>query len=265
VYLIRIDGNGNILWEKTYGGSSGDSAGPVVETDDGGFVVSAGTASFDNGREDVWLLRIDSEGQKVWDRTYGGPKRDSASDIIQTFGGYILAGWTTSFGAGDYDVYILKVDEEGNLVWNMTFGGPGFDIANSIVQSWEGGFLVAGQTSGSPYLTQQRDILVLSGYDGKVPVEELFPSFGPLALLLAAKRSGRSTFKRRILRRQGTGRRSGHILRGGPRSIGRELQQCRVHHPSGRRFNQSWGVRLHLQHGDRKASQVTHCTCFVVR
>jgi hypothetical protein len=105
------------LWEKTYGGSGNDWAWSIQQTSDGRYIVAGYTESFGAGYSDVYVIKLDAYGNKVWEKTYGGGIIDEALSIQQTKdGGYIVAGWTNSFGAGvcDWDVYVIKMDSEGN-------------------------------------------------------------------------------------------------------------------------------------------------------
>jgi hypothetical protein len=147
VYIIKLDENGNIVWEETYGGRNDDGASSIQQTTDGGYIVAGGTNSYGAGGSDVYIIKLDENGNIVWEKTYGGSKNDGASSIQQTKdGGYIVAGWTRSFGKGDYDVYIIKLDENGDKVWEKTYGKSKDDGANSIQQTTEGGYIVAGWT-----------------------------------------------------------------------------------------------------------------------
>jgi type II secretory pathway pseudopilin PulG len=147
VYIIKLDKNGNKVWEKTYGGSGDDSASSIQQTSDGGYIVAGWTRSFGAGGSDIYIIKLDGNGNSVWERTYGGIKDDEAYSIQQTTdGGYIFAGWTESLGAGGRDVYIIKLDENGNKIWEKTFGGSDWDTAYSIQQTTDGGYIVAGRT-----------------------------------------------------------------------------------------------------------------------
>ena len=102
------------VWQKTYGGSDHDVAEAIISTEDGGFIVAGWTKSFGNGKSDVYLIRIDKDGNKVWQKTYGGSNHDVAEAIIPTEdGGFIVAGYTASFGNGGRDVYLIKIDKNG--------------------------------------------------------------------------------------------------------------------------------------------------------
>jgi serine/threonine protein kinase len=150
VYLIKTDSYGQLQWSKTYGGSRNDAAFSVQQTADGGYIVAGGTYSSGAGDEDVYLIKTDSYGQLQWSKTYGGLKDDQAYSVQQTRdGGYIVAGWTSSSGAGSKDVYLIKTDSYGQLQWSKTYGGSGADCAHSVQQTKDGGYIVAGVTSFS--------------------------------------------------------------------------------------------------------------------
>jgi len=146
-FILKLDLNGNLQWQKTYGGRRSDTANSIQQTTDGGFIVAGSTFSFGNGLSDVWILKLDKDGSLIWQKTYGGSDSDIANSIQQTTdGGFIVAGSTFSFGNGLSDVWILKLDKDGSLIWQKTYGGSDSDIANSIQQTTDGGFIVAGST-----------------------------------------------------------------------------------------------------------------------
>jgi len=147
VRVAKLDKRGNLVWDKTFGGSENDEARSIIQTDDGGYVVAGFTVSEDTGDRDIWIIKLDKEGNKVWDRTFGGTSEDWANSIIQNKNGdYIVAGWTKSMGAGKTDVWIVKLDKRGNLIWDKTFGGSENDEAHSIIQTEDGGYAVVGWT-----------------------------------------------------------------------------------------------------------------------
>ena len=148
VWLLKLDGSGNVTWEKTYGGIGDDSAASVRQTEDGGYIVAGGTSSFGAGSSDFWLLKLDGSGNVTWEKAYGGTGYDYAMSIKQSFDkGYIVAGYTSSFGVTNSGMWIIKVDENGVITWQKTFGGTGYDYAESITQTQDGGYLVAGETT----------------------------------------------------------------------------------------------------------------------
>jgi type IX secretion system substrate protein len=154
--LSKRDNNGNLLWSKTYSSASYYSygAGSVQQTTDGGYIL-AGVAqsTVSNNTADVALFKTDSSGNWLWSKTYGGANGDVSYSVQQTTdGGYIIAGSTSSFGAGQSDVYLIKTDTIGNLVWSKTFGGTGEDVAYCVQQTTDGGYIIAGGTFPFVYL-----------------------------------------------------------------------------------------------------------------
>jgi uncharacterized protein YuzE len=146
-WILKLDKNGNIEWQKTYGGNDYDSASTIQQTRDGGYIVAGRTKSFGAGDYDAWILKLDRSGNIQWQKTYGGNDYDSASAIQQTRdGGYIVVGHTKSFGAGGGDAWILKLDENGNIKWQKTYGSNDEDWVYAIQQTRDGGYIVAGRT-----------------------------------------------------------------------------------------------------------------------
>jgi uncharacterized delta-60 repeat protein len=154
-YVVKLDSSGNVLWTKTIGGSLTDVAWSIIQSSDGGYVVAGVTESFGAGDRDFYVVKLDSSGNVLWTKTIGGSSDDEAWSIIQSSdGGYVVAGWTKSFGAGDWDIYLVKLDSSGNVLWTKTIGGSSWDFATSIIQSSDGGYVVAGGTEsfGAGYL-----------------------------------------------------------------------------------------------------------------
>jgi predicted secreted protein len=148
LWLIKTDSNGNKVWDKTFGGSSDDAGWSVQQTSDGGYVVAGYTSSYGVGGDDVWLIKTDSNGNKVWDKTFDGTSDDGGMSVQQTSdGGYVVAGYTSSYGAGGWDVWLIKTDSNGNKVWDKTFGGTSDDMGVSVQQTSDGGYVIAGFTS----------------------------------------------------------------------------------------------------------------------
>jgi hypothetical protein len=148
VYVVKLDAHGNLQWTKTIGGPDREEANSLIQTSDGGYLIAGYTESFGAGRADVYVVKLDANGNLQWTKTIGGPESETGKSLIQTSdGGYVIAGGTTSFGAGYADVYVVKLDVNGNLQWTKTIGGKGWDVGNSLIQSSDGGYAIAGYTS----------------------------------------------------------------------------------------------------------------------
>jgi hypothetical protein len=147
-YIVKLAGTGGTLqWTRTIGGAGNDIALSIIQTADGGYAVSGETTSFGAGNFDAYIMKLDYNGMLQWSRTVGGAGDEYGESIIQTpDGGYAVASYTTSFGAGDYDVYIIKLDAAGMIQWSRTIGGPGYDYALSIIQTTDDGYALFGST-----------------------------------------------------------------------------------------------------------------------
>jgi hypothetical protein len=147
VYLVRTDANGQEVWSKTFGGTGDDTANSVQVTTDGGYIIAGRTESFGAGGNDVYLIKADSDGNKIWSRTFGGTKDDRAYDVKQTTdGGYVIVGTTYSFGAGVSDVYQIKTDANGIETWSEYHGGINGDHGRKVLQTSDGGYAIVGTT-----------------------------------------------------------------------------------------------------------------------
>ena len=147
VRVAKLNKRGNLVWDKTFGGRENDEAYSIIQTEDRGYAVAGFTVLEETGDRDILVIKLDKEGNKVWDRAFGGTSEDWANSIIQTKdGGYMVAGWTSSMGAGKTDVWIVKLDKRGDLIWDKTFGGSENDEAHSIIQTDDGGYAVVGWT-----------------------------------------------------------------------------------------------------------------------
>jgi hypothetical protein len=148
VALFTQSAHAQVSFAKTFGGTNWDYAYSVQQTSDGGYIVAGSTASFGAGGYDIFLIKTDANGNIIWAKTYGGANFDYAYSVRQTSdGGYILAGYTNSFGAGWYDIFLIKTDANGNMQWAKTFGGTYGDYAYSVQQTSDGGYIVAGYTA----------------------------------------------------------------------------------------------------------------------
>jgi len=156
-YLLKLDADGVVVWQKMYGGSGDDEALSIQQTRDNGYIVAGESSSADipgvtnHGSDDYYLLKLDAAGAVVWQKLYGGSGLDMAFSIQQTRdGGYIVAGISGSTDIpgvtnhGGSDDYLLKLDADGVVVWQKLYGGSGWDTAFSIQQTRDGGYIVAG-------------------------------------------------------------------------------------------------------------------------
>ncbi|MCH8903669.1 MAG: gliding motility-associated C-terminal domain-containing protein [Bacteroidetes bacterium] len=147
ILLLKTDSIGNLQWYKTYLGSYNEWLSTVQQTSDGGYMMVGSVSSLSTGINDFYLLKADSSGNILWSKTFGGIDPDYAYYGQQTAdGGYMLAGTTSSFGAGGYDIYLVKTDSVGNLLWSKTYGETGTDLLYSAQQTTDGGYILAGVT-----------------------------------------------------------------------------------------------------------------------
>jgi len=146
-WLFKTDSAGNVLWSKTYGGADYEKAQCMVQTSDEGYALAGYTASFGAGGCDFWLVKTDKDGSMSWNRTYGGLGNEYVYSLVQTVdGGYALAG-TVYSDARLEDIWLIKTDTNGNMLWNKKYGGLGTDSASCLVQTSDGGYALAGYTT----------------------------------------------------------------------------------------------------------------------
>jgi hypothetical protein len=152
VYLIKTDPNGNVTWSRTYGNTGIDAAYDVRQTLDGGFILAGKTRNSNpsgNSQDDVLLLKISSGGVLTWSKSYGGLQDDVGESVLQLpDSSYVVAGYTKSYGNGNWDVYLFKVNKNGVTEWARTYGGAGEDKAYSLAAvPYDAGFLLCGHTN----------------------------------------------------------------------------------------------------------------------
>jgi len=161
-WLVKLDSAGTMQWQKCLGGSGWDEANSVQQTSDGGYIVAGYTDSNDgdvsgnHGGYDCWLTKLDRAGTMQWQKCLGGSGRDIARSILETSdGGCIVAGYTNSIDGdvggnhGNNDCWLVKLDRAGKLQWQKCLGGSGWDEANSVQETSDGGYIVAGYTDSS--------------------------------------------------------------------------------------------------------------------
>lgn len=147
--LCGIDSPSAMGFEKVFGGTDLDRGVYVSPTQDGGYIVVGVTKSFGNGDEDVYLVRTDPTGEILWTQTYGGAGQDNGWSVLETRDGFLLAGYTRSFGSGGFDFYLIKTNAEGESEWFETYGGVGEDRCWALAPTSDGGFVLAGETTSS--------------------------------------------------------------------------------------------------------------------
>ena len=137
----------NTIWIRTFGGINSDYGRSIQQVFNDGYIIIGTTASFGDNN-DVWLIKTDVQGNKEWDKTFGGNDTDIGYSVQQTIdGGYIITGWTRSFGLGNNDVWLIKTDVQGNEEWNKPLGGNLFERGYSVQQTIDGGYIIAGWTN----------------------------------------------------------------------------------------------------------------------
>jgi type IX secretion system substrate protein/beta-propeller uncharacterized protein DUF5122 len=147
MYIVKLGASGSLQWSRTVGGTDYEGTTCIVQTAEGGYAVGGLTESFGAGSGDFYIVKLDASGTLQWSRTVGGTAYDGAINIVQSKdGGYAIAGYTLSFGAGDFDMYIVKLDASGSFQWSRTVGGTRAEWAYSIIQSPDAGYVVAGYT-----------------------------------------------------------------------------------------------------------------------
>ena len=150
VYLLKFNSLGSVIWQKTFGGPFDDDGFAVVALSDGGCVAAGWTNSSGTENTDLYLVKTDSAGNKVWEKVLGGPEKDIGSAMIKTAdGGFLISGYTTSFGVEETDAYLLKTDAGGNLLWQRTYGGAGRDDARAVAATPDGGYILVGSSTSA--------------------------------------------------------------------------------------------------------------------
>ncbi len=161
-WLVKVDAKGNMVWEASYGGSGIDIAHDIAKTKDGGFVVIGSTFSGDGhisqskGESDVWMIKVNSAGTLLWERSFGGSGFDAAQAVTEDKeGGYFVVGNSKSLdkdlnkNEGENDIWVMKINPEGTLVWQRSFGGAGLDFAFDVAEHVDGSLLVVGETASA--------------------------------------------------------------------------------------------------------------------
>lgn len=138
----------DVVWSNSYGGPYNEKGYACQPTDDGGSAILGSTYSFGHGDHDIYLIRLDSLGDTLWTRTFGGDSTDYGYDIHKTYdGGFVIVGSSKSFGSSKKDVYLIRVNAYGDTQWTRTIGGGGDDEGRSVRQTVDSGFVICGTTN----------------------------------------------------------------------------------------------------------------------
>ncbi|MDC6390833.1 hypothetical protein PP182_19260 [Maribacter sp. PR1] len=177
-WLVKIDGQGNFLWERSFGGSGIEISYDIDNTLDGGYVVAGNSFSVDGdignykGESDFWLIKVDDFGKLIWERSYGGTGFDAAQAVRSSKdGGYYVVGNSKSSdldatsNSGENDIWIIKTDNQGSLIWQQSFGGTGIDFGYDVVEGRDGSVVLVGasQSSDFPDITSKgkTDLIII--------------------------------------------------------------------------------------------------------
>ena len=148
VWLIKTDPSGNILWDKILGGKKDDVVYSLIDIGNDEYIAVGNTASYASGASDAWLLKMNKEGELLWNITIGGAQFDIGRDVIMTSdNGFMIVGETSSYGEGWNDVWLVKLDQNGSVVSNNTYGGSANEAGKSIIETDDGYLLVGTSES----------------------------------------------------------------------------------------------------------------------
>ncbi len=147
LWLLRVNDNGDVAWNRTYGDAGWDSLYGIIECHNRNLALAGTANSTGAGSWDMILILTDMNGNELWNQTFGGTDRDGAYDLVQLADlGFALAGWTYSFGAGSEDIWVVRTNQNGNQLWNQTFGGASYDECFDVEKTSDGGFILVGDT-----------------------------------------------------------------------------------------------------------------------
>src|SRR6185312_4303513 len=149
MYVCKLDATGKLAWTRTIDGKYGADGLALTQLNDKGFAVVGATTSFgDTAAEDIYIVKLDSAGNFKWSRTIGGPADDRGNAVIQDkAGNIVICGYTSSYGLGYQNFYLIKLDMAGNLKWTRTVGGTRDDAAYGLAQTTDGGYVMAGMAT----------------------------------------------------------------------------------------------------------------------
>ena len=148
---MKTTSNGNLQWEASYGTGKYEIGYSVIQTQDGGYLATGQSYDFQSEKGNMYVVKVNSIGNIEWEQTYGNAQTTNDqtvgfSAIQPSDGGYLIAGYTNTKGAGAFDVYLLKISASGVVEWDNTFGGTATEEGFSLAQTSDGGYIIAGRT-----------------------------------------------------------------------------------------------------------------------
>ena len=171
IYVIKCDPDGNKIWEKYYGGIDLDVANSVIESEDGNYYIAGYTYNIQNLYQQIYVLKLNANGDTVWTKNYGGIGYELGLEIIETSdSNFVLIGTTDSYGAGNNDIYLIKMNGLGDTLWSRTFGTSESDYGSSLKETFDGGLIITGYTSSNV-------ILIKTDPDGIVEWTKTYDQF----------------------------------------------------------------------------------------
>lgn len=130
---------------RTYGGAYNDFGSELIETSEGSYAIIGTTGSYGSGQSNMYLIKLNNELEILWSQVFGGNNLEWGQSLIETEDGFLLLGYTNSFGAGGYDVFLVKCNLDGEFQWQKTYGGPDWDFGHKIIEA-NNGFYIAGES-----------------------------------------------------------------------------------------------------------------------
>jgi hypothetical protein len=160
LYLIKMDLDGHVLWERTYGGSATDEGAAIHLTNDGHLILAGATQSSGNGMKDIHLLKLTTNGDVIWEKTIGGSADDTPITVIETANNsFCIAGTTESYGAGSRDIYVVWVDQNGNTIREKHYGGTDIDGSTELLEIENNELMLYGYTAN--FGANSRDLYLM--------------------------------------------------------------------------------------------------------
>lgn len=150
IYVVRLNEDGKRIWHRTFGFDYNEEVNQIIATKDGGFIIVGTTESFHDAAKEIFVVKIDAKGKKQWNGRYGHEDDEEGFGIVEMESGYIIVGYTKSTRNYDSQVYVLKLNKKGRVLWERTYGGVNSDEGYSIVKTKDGGILITGVSKGGP-------------------------------------------------------------------------------------------------------------------